>query len=79
MPALRCSCGEYLLPKKTGITVCWFCRSEYDQQQVKIMQMEYEPQERRKFIRSASVPIKPDSRITTALPLPDGFRFHLES
>lgn len=79
MPALRCSCGEYLLPKVNGITVCWYCRHEYDKKQIEIISMDFEAQQKRKIIRSATVPIKPNSRITTALPLPDGFRFHLES
>lgn len=79
MPSLRCSCGEYLLPRLNGITVCWFCRNEYSKKQVEIMALDYEPQQQSKIIKSASVPTKQHSRINSVSPLPDGFRFHLES
>lgn len=58
MPAFRCSCGEILLLNDHGITVCWFCRNEFNSCQVSIVPINYEAQKSRPFIKSAAVPVK---------------------
>lgn len=57
MSAFKCSCGEYILRNKTGITVCWFCKAEYSISCIeRIVTLEFERQRVLPVIKSLANP-----------------------
>lgn len=56
MSGFKCVCNEWLVPVRDGVTVCWFCRSEYDRNYVLLHSLDYVPQVSRPVIKSTHNP-----------------------